>query len=432
MTSDFRRIAPPIKDLSDLTIPSLDSSILSSGMQVTTHQCCDVDICRITLLIEGGKAEAPSTAVAVLAAGLVNEGTSSFDNATIADILDRNGAWLTTDTHNHHQQLNFFSLNSRLSEILPVITEIIMSPAYPADIVKTRTEILARNIEVSQRDVMYMAHCLSDKMVMGENHPLARVDTPDNILALKSDDLLNFHRDYHSANASRLYICGNLTTKIEQQIIDACDRLPISAKQQHLVNVPFSPLPPLTTHTTTIADATQSAVVINIPSISRNHPDYLPLNLTVFALGGYFSSRLMANIREEKGLTYGIRSSLYGYAESSAVEISAQTDPTTVEKLINEVRNELTNLKINPPCGEELARIKRAAAAEMRSSLDNPFGPTQHSITTVTANLPHNYFQNKVQAISALTSDTIAQMAEKYLQPDTMLTAICGPQNNYQ
>ncbi len=428
MTTDFRSIAPPITDIDDLTIPSLNSQLLSSGMQVTTHQCCEADVCRITLLIEGGKAEAASPAVAVLAGGLVNEGTPSFDSATIADILDKNGAWLTTDTHNHHRQLNIFSLNSRLPEILPIITEMIMSPTYPAEIVSTRTEILARNIEVSQRDVMYMAHCLSDKMVMGENHPLARVDTPAEILDLKSENLIDFHRKYHSAKNSRLYVCGNLTTKIEQMITDACDHLPVSAQPSQLINIPFSPLTPLTTLSTTVDQASQSAVVINIPAIARNHPDYLPLNLTVFALGGYFSSRLMTNIREEKGLTYGIRSLLYGYAGSSVIEISAQTDPTAVEKLIDEVRGELTDLIINPPHGEELSRIKRVAAAEMRSSLDNPFGPTQHSITTITADLPENYFHDKVQAIASLTSDTIAQMAEKYLRPDSMLTAICGPE----
>ncbi|MDE7410532.1 MAG: insulinase family protein [Paramuribaculum sp.] len=426
MNPDFRKYAPPVSDTADLNMPEISTRVLDSGIKVTTHRSCDADVCYITLIREGGTAEAQSPAVSALASGLINEGTASFDSETIADTLDRNGAWLTTGTSAHHRRLSLYSLNSQLPHVLPILSEITGTPAFPDDIVQIRTQILAQNIGVSQQDVNYLAHCLSDKMIMGNHHPLARIDTPDEILAITPSAIRQFHQKYNSATSTHLFISGNIDENTETLIINAVNHIPANPVKAPLIITPYTPMPHNSVMTSALDHATQSAVVITIPGIPRNHTDYIPLNLTVLALGGYFGSRLMTNIREEKGLTYGIRASLLGQHDGSHIEISAETDNKSTTRLIEEVRSELARLSSDPPRGEELTRIKRAATTSMRAIIDNPFGPIDFRMTMLTSDIPETYFKDKIDAIKALTPDTIARIATTYLRPDTILTAVSG------
>ena len=289
-----------------------------------------------------------------------------------------------------------------------------------------RRESLARNIEISQSDVSYRGRCRSEKMIMGEWHPLASEDTADTVRAITAEDLRQFHRKYTSAKGTTIIVCADTTEAENNAIIEVFSRAAQDVEASSICVTGFMPVVAGQTDIITLDSATQSSVNITLPAIPRSHPDFLPLHLTLFALGGYFGSRLMLNIREDKGLTYGISSSLLGYIDGSYVDISAETDNVHVAQLIDEVRYELKNLAENPCSGDELIRIKQCANTAHASSLDSPLSIADYYATSIQSGLPGGYFNDKQQAIAALSPETIAEMAQRYLRPEFMRIAIAG------
>ena len=144
------------------------------------------------------------------------------------------------------------------------------------------------------------------------------------------------------------------------------------------------------------------------------------------ALGGYFGSRLMTTIREEKGLTYGITAALIGSQEGAYLKISAQCDKSFTAAVLDETRNELRRLVTDPPRGEELQRLKLHAQSALAEMLDTPQSIATYYITELLVNTPTNYYDMQQDSIDAFGPDKCAALAEKYLNPDKLLTAIAG------
>ena len=261
---------------------------------------------------------------------------------------------------------------------------------------------------------------------MGENHPLAAEDTPETVRIITADDLRHFHKAHTAACGTTVIVCANTDEAENKAIIDVFSRAAMSEESHGIVLGGFNPVPAGQVDLITLENATQSSVNITIPAIPRSHPDYLPLHLTLFALGGYFGSRLMLNIREEKGLTYGISSVLSGYLDGAYVEISAETDNAHVEQLIDEVRFELRNLAENPCSGDELMRIKQCANTAHAATLDSPLSIAEHYAAIIQSGLPDGYFNDKQRAIASLSPDVISAMASQYLRPELVRIAIAG------
>lgn len=172
--------------------------------------------------------------------------------------------------------------------------------------------------------------------------------------------------------------------------------------------------------------ATQSAVVAVMPAIPRSHPDYIPLRIAVMALGGYFGSRLMANVREDKGYTYGISASLVGEKEGAHIKIETQCDPRYVESMIQEIKAEMTAMATRPPSSLELERVKRHYMTTLTSRLESPMSMIEEHISTLTVGTPPDYFDRQQEVLSQLSPELITDVASRYLDPDRLSWATAG------
>lgn len=425
---NFRQTPPPISAIRPLTLPPMRRFTLPSGMTFLFYDRCDKDIASISVIVNGGFAEAASPAIAVLTADMQREGSNSMSGAEIASHLDFNGAWIKSSPSSHHTRHSIFTLRNRLKKVLPVFADLIFHPSFPYQELTVRRETLARNIEVSRSNVAYLSRCRSEKMIMGETHPLATEDMPDDIRRITADDLKRFHAGHTGASAVTVLVCADISEYEIREIIDIFNNTALQSTPSPLRCRTFSPIAPSGREPDLIriGNASQSSVVLTLPAIPRTHQDYLPLHMTAFALGGYFGSRLMLNIREDKGLTYGISASLQGYIDDSYIEIAAETGNSHVEQLIDEVRSELSRLSSDPCHGDELTRIRQAAQATQTAVLDSPLAITNHHATTILSGLPDGYFEAKQQAIRSLTPDIIAEMASRYLRPEFLRIAIAG------
>ncbi len=418
---------PPVGELTFPEIPEFQSSVLPSGAELHVLRREGADLCMLTIVVPGGAPEAGSPAVSALRSVLLREGTAAYSGERIADLLDYNGAWLKQSDNSHFTVVTVYCLSSRLDVILPLLRDIVFNPTFPESAFLTRREALAKSIEISHKDVDFRSKCLSDAMIMGSGHPMAVTDTAESIRAISRGEIIDFHNRITSPAHIRIILAGGVTPEIAAKVAETFSSISYAPSGSGLLNiVPFSPASAGTYRSATLPGATQSAVNIVLPAVDRSHPDYLPLRLAVKALGGYFGSRLMTNIREEKGLTYGISASLLGMLDGAYIQISADTDNSSVGALVEEVRHEMEYLAENPPQGEELLRFRRAMGSNLASLLETPYSVADYLASMLISGIRPGYFARQVDILRGLTPDDIAAMARKYLRPELLSTAVAG------
>lgn len=421
----FRSVPPPVKPMAAFSLPGVRRRMLPSGIELIIYDRCDVACNSLTFVMPGGSCEMGPLAYSSLISIMRNEGTRSFSADEINSCLDFNGSWLKCSTSAHHTSIQMRSLNKRLAYTLPVFRSVILEPTMPEEILAVRREALARRLEVAMTDVDFLASCKFTELAAGKNHPEALVDNPEDVRKVSSDTLIELIGRCETPSRGQLFLCGMITPEVERLVADTFSEIP--AGDDHGINIiPYTPAPAGTTEKIVKADANQSAVMMMLPGVMRDAPDHIPLHITVSALGGYFGSRLMLNIRERLGLTYGISASLNSSANGSYIQIMADTACDSVDRLREEVAAELKRMSAEPPRGEELTRLRQTLLSQQASIADSPFSIMAYYAGTVTAAIPEGYFDAKLRAIEALTSDTLAETAARYLRPELLRTAIAG------
>ncbi len=423
---DFRKIPPAVAGMMPISLPEMSVMTTPGGIRLNVYHRPDLPMLYLTAIVEGGNAEAMSPAVASLQTVVAREGTVGFSAEEIASTLEYAGATLKLSGLSHHRQFGLFALERSLDQVVPVFADIVCRPTFPERETRVRCETFASRFEVAFENVGFLANTESERQIMGPGHPLAIVDTPADIRDVTPERLRRFTDCFVSPGGITLYLCGNVNERVVRLVSEAFDSR-LSLRPTHdLVIKPFEPLAPGDRRIIEKPDASQSAIFLTLPTIGRDHPDYLPLHLTVYALGGYFGSRLMRNIREEKGLTYGIHAGLHGYREGAYLNISAEADNRYVERVVDEVGMELRRLVDDPCRGEELQRIRQSALSTHAGVLDSPVTVTDAHIEAQTLGLPDGYFNAKQRAIESLTPELISEIARRYLDPELLRVSIAG------
>ena len=263
-------------------------------------------------------------------------------------------------------------------------------------------------------------------MVFGEKHPMCRTLNADEIDALTADDIRAAYTLAFS-QAPKVFVTGDIS-EILPEITDFFARLDYTETPDAPLRViPMEPIHGGRTETCDVDTEHQAAIAISIPTIDRTHPDYIPLRLAVMALGGYFGSRLMTNIREEKGYTYGIQANLLGYREGGVISVLTNTAPQYVEPVIAEVKKEMLRLCDELMPAEELSVVKNNAMTSLAAILDTPFSIMDHHISHFHTGTPPNYFEKQIEAVNSLTSTEIMRLAKQYFKMDDMLVSVARP-----
>ena len=418
-----RTTPPPTSPIGRITLPDEQVEILPNGIDFHVVNVGSQQICRLALLRDGGMLDFPDLALAMVTNESSMEQTAHHSGEEMADIIDFNGARIVTRLADNYSVTENVVLNSRLSDILPIIGEIVTEATFNPQSVGMVARKKAATAALQAKQVAYVADDRLAHMIFGPNSPAARNPQPadfENITAEACDEC------YKLMNTGRLhaFLGGSFLAAQIEEVRQFLAALPngnadLIRPLTYLPQAPgriFTPMP----------DAKQSAVSMGIPTITREHPDYIPLRLSIIALGGYFGSRLMSNIREEKGLTYGISSALLGQPGHAHMSIKAQCDAANVDIVIEESIKEIQALITNPPQGGELRRLKQFVWSQLAASVDSPFGILENYITHLLVRTPDDYFQQQLKALELLSPEIIAEMAAKYLRPDKLRISVCG------
>jgi len=414
---------PEIHAITNIRLPKADIRKLPSGMRLCCVRGGDAEVVRLRIVWNRGELDCRLPQVARIATLLMPEGSEHFPDGEAARILDFNGARLTISTTDHCTVLTLTCLTSKLSSVLPVVTDIICHPSLKEQTFSLMREISAMRLATAMMDVDTRASMLINRLMRGKAHPKSAEITPESVRGISYEEVvLYYHHTFRGGNSAIALVSGNFSDKNLQTVEDMLGRLPCETvpEIQLAAFVPDSP----GVYTTRVADALQAGIRMGMPVPSAGTPEGVDVRNAISALGGYFGSRLMRNIREDKGYTYGIQAYMLNNPEGPAMHITVQTDISLVNAVIEETRKEMLKLADNPPAGEELERLRQSLALELAAVVDTPFSIADEYMRQLTGLVPDDFFAHREASLSTLSSDIIGATAAKYLNPAALRIAI--------
>lgn len=417
-----RSIMPAIQEISHLTVPRPEVWHLSNGVPVYEINMGTQEIIKLELVFFAGRPFERKKLAARCTPSLLKDGTKNYSSADIAETMDFYGATLSTPFHMDTSNVLLYSLSKHFDKVLPLLAEVISTPTFPQ---KELDAFVQRNqrrlqVELTKNDVL--AYRKFTELIYGAEHPYGYNSFPETYAAIKRDDVVAHFEENFTAGNCTIFLSGKITPSIREQIDEYLGKA-ILPGEKRTATVPTPDSKPEKIKLDN-GDKLQKAVRIGSRSFTRHHPDYNGMYVLNTILGGYFGSRLMTNIREEKGYTYSIYSSNESMLFDGYFNISSEVGNDFAEATVKEIYAEMEKLRNEPAGDDELAMVKNYLLGSFLTNLDGPFNIIEVIKTFVLEDMPVSAFEDMAQEIRAITPETILNLANKYLQKENMWEVI--------
>ncbi|MDR0893565.1 MAG: insulinase family protein [Mediterranea sp.] len=422
-----RKIQPSIHTLENLSIAAPVRTTLPNGIPLNIIWAGEQDVVRMDIVFKSGRWYQTQLLQALFTNRMLREGTRSYTGATIAEKLDYYGSWVELSTSTKYAYITVYSLNKYLSETLEVVSSMVREATFPEKELHTVLEANIQQFKVNDTKVNVLAQRSLMKALYSEEHPCGQAAREEEYRAVTSEVLADYYRRfYHSRNCS-IYLSGKVTTEVVARVREALGEQPFGECSALEADKRFTIV---TASEKRIfverPDAMQSAVKLGAITIDNTHPDIEKFKVVVTLFGGYFGSRLMSNIREEKGYTYGISAGIASFPDSGMLIVGTETDNGYVEPLIKEVYHEIDRLHEELVSEEELSLVRNYLMGEMCRSYESPFSLADAWIFVDTSGLDGGYFSRSVEAVNTITPAEIRDLAQRYLRKETLKEVIAG------
>lgn len=425
-----RTIQPKVRDIEHLAVQMPQRFIMPNGVPLNILNSGDNEVVRIDLLIEGGRWHQSQPLQALFTNRMLREGTLRYSTLEIAEKLDYYGAWLELSSASEYAYITLYSLNKYLPQTLDVLESIVKEPTFPEKELGVVAENNIQQFIVNSSKVDFLAHRALMKAVYGGQHPCGRLVQKEDYKRITPDVLRKFYdRYYHSRNCT-IYVSGKVGDDCVRRIEDLFGREAFGKGFQKPEKTDFVPVSSVDKRIfVEYADVMQSAVRMGMLSLERCHPDYLKARVMVTLFGGYFGSRLMSNIREEKGYTYGISAGIAPYPGQGILVINTETANEFVEPLVREVYHEIDRLQNDPVPEDELFMVKNYMLGEMCRSYESAFSLADAWMFVQVSGFGDTHFEDVLNTIKNITPEEIRELAGRYLCKEKLKEVISGKKN---
>jgi predicted Zn-dependent peptidase len=420
-------LVPPLGANRRLSLPKAEERTLANGLTVIAIRRSAVPLVELRLNIPLGSARLSHAQVArtALLSQTLFSGTATMSTVDIAAELQVVGGALNAGADPDRLQISGNALRSGLDRILEILAEVLTGAAYPAGEVTTERERLADRIQVALSQPASMARIALLRRVYG-THPYAlQTPGPEEVRSLAPGALRRLHADRVQPAGAHLVIVGDV---VPAKAIDAAEAALSSWDGTgHQVRTPKTPaLEPGPLTLVDRPDAVQSSMRIALPAVPRTHPDHATLQLANLVFGGYFSSRWVENIREDKGYTYGPHSQIEHSLAGSKLVVSAEVATEVTAPALLETYYELGRLATLPPKEDELEQARQYALGTLQLGMSTQAGLAGLASTYAGFGLRLDYLVEHAARLAKATRDDVAAAAARYLAPANAATVVLG------
>lgn len=420
-----RELQPKFKTSAKLNVVNISENKLSNGVPYYVLNEGSQDVVKIDFLFNAGTIYNNNPLVADTVNALIEAGTPNRTSVEIAEELDFYGAFLEVNVGKHLSQITLYTLNKYFNETLNIIADIIFNANFPEHEVDIYIKNKFQRYLISRQKTDILSQELFSEIIFGISHPYGRRISENDFKQINSNILTQFYNENYSIVKLKIVISGKVENDHIQFLDDKFGQQKITEIKNNQINFDCEKIKEKKKFLD-VKGTLQSSIRIGKETINRTHHDFFNLNLTSIILGGYFGSRLMTNIREDKGYTYGIYAGNMSLLKAGFFYISAESGKDVYKKAIDEIYKELKILRTGFVSEEELNRVKNYLIGNFSKTFDGAFSKSDAFKSVLMYNFNLDYYNRFFKAINAVTPDIIKETAEKYLKEDSMIEIIAG------
>lgn len=418
---------PPTHPLTQLVLPTPTVSHLPNGarLHVLAHDAQPV--LRLQVVLPAGKRQEPRPSLAQLAARMLTEGTATRSAREIADTVAFYGASLDCEAGPDRATLTLYCLARHLPALLPLVAEVLAAPTFPADELRQTQQRMSQNVRVERQKTSYRASEELNRQLFGEDSAYGRPFDEASFGQLTADELRAFHATAYAPAGAEVFLSGDVASHTAE-VAAVLGQWQAAPSPDAAFTAPAAALAtePTGLVTVPVEGSIQASLRVGRRWPALTETQTPELLLLVKILGGYFGSRLMRNIREDKGFTYGIHASVVPREEAVALVIGTDVNGESAAATRHEIAYELTRLQTEPLGDDELETVKNYTLGKLLGETTTVFEQADRYRYVVLQGLRPDYYTELVRRTQAATAEELQALARTYLSPADMLTVVAG------
>lgn len=422
-----RTISPPFKNISKVNVIKAEGTKLPNNILLYKINAGSQELIRLEFIFKSGMYEQTQPLVASSTNSLLECGTKSYSANEISEGIDFYGSFIELNVGQDYASVTTYTLNKYLKETLKFIEEVIKYPVFPQEELNILINNKKQKHAINSQKVGVLARRRFSELVFGDNHPYGIDVKMSDFENINTDTIKQFYSTFYKSTNCTIIASGFLPANLEE-ILSVFFGTGAWGTQGAAAYKPFIPFSTTTEkkHLVEKADAIQNAIRIGRPLFNKKHADYFDFQVLNTVLGGYFGSRLMANIREDKGYTYGIGSSLSNLVNGGNFTISTEVGSDVCAAAIGEIYSELKELQTNLIDAQELETVKNYILGQFLRSVDGPFALADKFRAIWEYGLDYDYYDRYFKAVQTVKPERLRDLANQYLKQDDLIECVAG------
>ncbi|PRY10445.1 putative Zn-dependent peptidase [Pontibacter ummariensis] len=423
-----RTKAPETYEIDAVNLQVAEVAHLDNGARLHYIKSETQPVIRLDFVFKAGKWYEDKTGESDLAAKMLFEGTVNHTAKQIADKVAFYGASFENNHGYDRSEFTLYCLSKYVKELLPLVLDVLQHPTFPEEefnLLKRRT---LQNLKVQRQKNSYLATHSFTKQIYGGEHPYIFGFDEGSLEDLTKEDLEDFYKTRYNTQGLEIFVCGAVEEDLQRHLEEEVNQLQLTEtarSNSSAKSVKFEGAAERE-QLVLMADSLQSSIRIGKRFPRIGHEDYHKLKVLNEILGGYFGSRLMRNIREDKGYTYGIYSVISPKEKDSLFYIGTDVNYAVTENTISEVLKEIRQLQTEEVPEEELSTVKNYMLGKFLNDINTIFDQCDRYKRIVLFDLEQEHYNNFVTTVRTITAPELKQLAQQYLSVQEFYTSIAG------
>jgi len=420
-----RTIAPQIQPISTIQLSKPRQCQLSNGVPMFIFDNPQLDLIHFIVQIRTGILYEPVKHVAQFAYSLLKESSAQHNSTKIADLLDFYGVNFRSSITLDKITILFSIPKNYLNDVLPIIADFIIKPSFKKDNLEKYKRLKIKDLEYNAQKTEVQATRLLLHTMFGDDVSAGRFSTKENLLAVTTRQMADFHHETFCAERITLFITGNVDTDAEQFIQNEFAQIPHGMPAEVL---PTYKLPAIDTPTVTkeMTNSVQTSITLCRPMFGYNDTERRDFSILGTILGGYFGSRLMQSLRERHGFTYGISAGSVYFGEQSLFIIDSNVNAQDYQAALEACAAELDLLQREPVPADELENVKNYIIGDLIRDVENSVSYMKKFAYWNHYGLDEREMQTCIEHVTQITAAELQYLAKKFLSYNNYIKIIVG------
>ncbi len=407
----------------DISLQNATVHECRNGVKIYRLHSEEFEVLRLSFVFGAGSVQQSSPFVASASANLLSEGSATMSSHQIAEKLDYYGSYYDVNIDRDYTYINFCCLTKFVEPTLEVAEQIIIHPTFPQAEVETYAAKRKQRLTIERQRIETKAREQFAQGLFGPTHPYGVSSPTEAYDSLTRESVVEFFESHYCASNCFVVCSGRVGEREMKLIEEVVEAMPRGTKPQE---VEFPAPLQRGFHHIEDSSAVQSSIRVGRLLFTRSHPDFVGMQVLATILGGYFGSRLMQSLREERGYTYGVVSAMVNFANEGYLAVATQVGCEVADDALALIYEQIERLRVEKVGEDELTMVKHIMAGEMMRILDGPFGIADVTIENILCETDNSVIAHNLERINAITSDELLRLAQLYLSRESLVTVVAG------